>query len=264
MAETIAPPEPPVEPPSRAELPGMSFLEHLEELRRRILYSLVGVAAGFGVAWYYAERIYAYVQVPVIEALRAHHKSEQLVYLNPTEPFNLYLKVGLLAGVFLASPFILYQVWAFISPGLYRNEKRYVLPFMFSTVGLFVGGGLFGYHFVYPAALDFFIGFSKQMRPMITIGAYLDLFTTIMLGLGVVFEMPVLVFFLALFGIVSPSFLVKNFRYAILGIFIVAAAIAPTPDIMSVCVFAAPMLVLYAVSIGVAWMVHPSRRKKTA
>jgi sec-independent protein translocase protein TatC len=155
-------------------------------------------------------------------------------------------------------------VWAFIAPGLYRNERRYVLPFMFSTVGLFLAGGYFGYRMVYPAALDFLISFSGQFTPMITVGEYTELFLTIIAGLGIIFEMPVLVFFLALMGILSAGWMWRNFRYAILVIFILAAIITPTPDIMNMCVFAAPMVVLYLLSIGIAWFVHPSQRKKRA
>ncbi len=139
----------------------------------------------------------------------------------------MYLKISLLAGLFLASPFVLYQVWAFIAPGLYRNERRYVMPFMFSTVGLFLAGGYFGYKMVYPAALDFLIGFSGQFTPMITVGEYTDLFLTIIAGLGIVFEMPILVFFLALMGILSAGWMWRNFRYAILVIFIISAIITP-------------------------------------
>ena len=182
-------------------------------------------------------------------------------YLNPTDPFNLYLKVAALAGLFLTSPFVLYQVWMFISPGLYRNEKKYVVPFMVSTIALFMSGGYFGYKIVYPRALDFLIGFGKQFQPMITIGEYTQLFLSIVLGMGLIFEMPILVFFLALMGIMSPSFMVKNFRYSILVIFIIAAIVTPTPDIVNMCVFAAPMLVLYGLSIGVAYMVYPKKDK---
>lgn len=259
--ETAAAPEPPSTSP---ELPGMSFLEHLEELRRRIIYSLISVGVGFGVAWWKAEWIYGFVQVPVVAALRAHHKSEQLVYLNPTEPFNLYLKVGLLGGLFLASPFILYQVWAFIAPGLYRNEKRYVIPFMVFTVFLFLAGGYFGYRLVYPQALDFLIGYGEQFQPMITIGEYTDLFLTVIIGLGVIFELPILVFFLSLMGVVNAGWMWRNFRYSILVIFIIAAILTPTTDILNMCIFAAPMVVLYAFSIGIAWFVHPKRRKAKA
>jgi sec-independent protein translocase protein TatC len=166
-----------------------------------------------------------------------------------------------MAGLFVASPFVLYQLWLFISPGLYRHEQRYVLPFMFSTVGLFLAGGLFGYKMVYPAALDFLIKYGKQFQPMITIGEYTDLFLTIILGLGLVFELPIVVFFLALMGVVSAGWMWRNVRYSILVIFIIAAVLTPTTDIVNMCLFAAPMVVLYVVSIGVAWLVHPKQRK---
>lgn len=242
-------------------MPTMGFLDHLEELRKRIVYSIIAVGIGTGLSWGYRERIYAVMQKPIMDALRNHNLAEKLVYLNPTDPFNLYLKIAILAGLFLTSPFVLYQVWMFISPGLYRNEKRYVMPFMFSTITLFTLGGYFGYRVAYPRALDFFIGFSGQFQPMITVGEYTQLFLSIVLGMGLIFEMPILVFFLAFMGIMTPSFMVKNFRYAILVIFILAAIVTPTPDIVNMCVFAAPMLALYALSIGVAWLVHPKQRQ---
>jgi len=236
------------------EMTGMSFLEHLEELRRRIIYSALYIIGGFGVCWWYHEQIFGLMQKPIMAALASHHLEQKLVYLNPTDPFNMYLKVSLLAGCFLASPFVLYQVWAFISPGLYRHERRYVLPFMFSTVGLFLAGGYFGYKMVYPAALDFLITFSAQFTPMITIQEYTDLFLTIIAGLGIVFELPILVFFLALMGILTAGWMWRNFRYSILVIFIIAAIITPTPDIATQCVFAFPMIGLYLLGILIAWM----------
>jgi sec-independent protein translocase protein TatC len=239
----------------------MSFLDHLEELRRRIIWSVVFIAAGFGICFSYASSIYGYMQRPIMTALHAHHLDEKLVYLNPTEPFNTYLKVGLLAGVFLASPFVLYQVWGFVAPGLYRNEKRYVMPFMVFSVGLFVAGGYFGYRIVYPAALDFLIGYGSQFQPMITIGEYTDLFLTIIVGLGIIFEMPILVFFLSLMGIVTAGWMWRNLRYSILVIFIIAAIITPTTDVLNMCIFAAPMVALYLISIAIAWLVGPARRK---
>jgi sec-independent protein translocase protein TatC len=196
-----------------------------------------------------------------MDALHRNGMAEKLVYLNPTEPFNLYLKVAALAGLFVTSPFVLYQVWMFISPGLYRNEKRYVFPFMFSTVFLFLAGGAFAYKMVYPAALNFLIDYGKQFQPMITIGEYTDLFLTIMIGMGVIFELPILVFFLALMGIVNAGWMWRNLRYSILVIFIIAAIITPTTDILNMCIFAAPMVALYILSIGIAWMVHPKQRK---
>ena len=251
-------------PPAEEEkesMPTMGFLDHLEELRRRIIYSIVSVAVGFCICWWKVERIYDVMQRPIMDALKSNGMAEKLVYLNPTEPFNLYLKIAALAGLFLTSPFVLYQVWMFISPGLYRKEKKYVVPFMVSTITLFAAGGYFGYKIVYPAALTFMINFGKQFQPMITIGEYTSLFLSIILGMGLIFEMPILVFFLSLMGIISAGFMWKNFRYSILVIFIIAAIVTPTTDILNMCIFAAPMIALYALSIGVAWLVHPKQRK---
>jgi sec-independent protein translocase protein TatC len=246
------------------EIKSMGFLDHLEELRKRIIWALLSVVVGFGVCWAYAPRIYILMQRPIMEALHRNNLSEKLVYLNPTEPFNIYLKVGLLAGVFVASPFILYQVWAFIAPGLYKNERHYVVPFMFSTVLLFLGGAYFGYRIVYPNALDFLISYGKDFQPMITIASYTDLFLTIILGLGIIFELPIVVFFLALMGLVTGGWMWRNLRYAILVIFVVAAIITPTTDIVNMSVFAAPMIVLYMLSIVIAYVVHPAARKRRA
>ena len=242
-------------------LPAMGFLEHLEELRKRIIYCIVAVAVGFFACWGYAERIYDIMQKPIMVALQHNGMSEKLVYLNPTEPFNMYLKVAALAGLFVTSPFGLYQVWAFISPGRYRNEKRSVVPFMISTVSLFLAGGVFGYKLVYPQALEFLIGYGKQFQPMITIGEYTDLFLTIIIGMGVIFEMPILVFFLSLMGIVSAGWMWRNLRYSILVIFIIAAIVTPTTDILNMCIFAAPMVGLYVLSIAIAYIVHPKQRR---
>ena len=261
MPDATSTPNP--ESPSREDLlRQMSFLEHLEELRKRLIYSVLSVVVGFFACYAFAEKIYGKMQVPIITALRNHHMSESLVYLSPTEPFNLYIKISFLAGIFFACPVILYQVWLFISPGLYRNEKRYVVPFMISTVGLFIAGGMFGYKIAFPAALDFLIGYSEQFKPMITIGEYTDLFLTIIIGLGAIFELPILAFFLGLMGIISPSFLWNNFRYSILIIFVIAAIVTPTTDILNMCIFAAPMILLYVVSILVVWIVHPKRRNR--
>jgi sec-independent protein translocase protein TatC len=218
------------------------------------------VAVGFGVCWGYHEKIYGIMQKPITDVLRANGMSDKLVFLNPTEPFNLYLKISALAGLFLTSPFVLYQVWMFISPGLYRNEKRYVVPFMTSSIALFAGGGYFGYRIVYPRALSFLIEFGRQFQPMITINEYTSLFLSIILGMGLIFEMPILIFFLALMGIVTARFMWKNFRYAILVIFIIAAIVTPTPDVLNMCIFAAPMIGLYIISIAIAYFVHPKQR----
>ena len=131
----------------------MSFLEHLEELRKRIIWAIAAVGIAFLVCWHYSEVIYGYMQKPIMEALQRNNLSTKLTYLNPTEPFNMYMKIGLITALFVASPFVLYQLWAFVAPGLYRNEKKYVVPFMVLSVGLFLGGGYFGYKVVFPAAL---------------------------------------------------------------------------------------------------------------
>jgi len=265
MSEVAAlPTGEPAKGPAKDALPAMSFLEHLEELRKRLIYCIIAVVVGFCACWGYAERIYGLMEKPIMVALKNNGMAEKLVYLSPTEPFNLYLKIGFLAGLFVASPFVLYQLWLFISPGLYRNEKRYVLPFMVSTIGLFLAGGYFGYKLVYPAALDFLIGYGKQFQPMITIGEYTDLFLTVLIGLGVVFELPILVFFLALMGVVTAGWMWRNIRYSILVIFIIAAILTPTTDILNMCIFAAPMVALYVISILIAYLVHPKQRKARA
>ena len=209
----------------RAELPGMSLMEHLEELRKRIVHSAIYLAVGFVVAYAFHERLYGFVQAPL------DHLHIKLNYTHPMDPLNLYLQVALIGGAILASPFILYQVWLFIAPGLYQKERRFVVPFMAATVGLFLTGAAFGYFFVLPGALKILIvNFGSKFQPMVTIEEYTGFFLSIILGLGISFELPILIFFLALFGIVSPRFLWKNIRYAILAVFLVAAIICPSPD----------------------------------
>src|SRR5712692_8537413 len=259
MPEATAPSS--VTEPAKDEMPTMGFLEHLEELRRRIIYSIIAVAVGCAVCWKFVERIVDLMQRPIVQALHANGLPEKLVYLNPVDPFNLYLKVAGVVGLFVASPVVLYQVWLFIAPGLYRNEKRYVMPFMFSTVALFLAGGYFGYKLVLPQALQFLINYGKQFTPMITIGEYTDLFLTIIIGMGVIFELPILVFFLSLMGIVTAGWMWRNLRYSILVIFIIAAILTPTTDILNMCIFAAPMVGLYVFSIAIAWLVHPAQRR---
>ena len=240
----------------RAELPGMSLMEHLDELRRRIVHSAIYLALGFVVCWFFRDRLVTFIQAPLIRI------GKTLVFTHPMDPLNLQLQVSLVGGAILASPFVLFQVWLFIAPGLYQKERRFVVPFMAATVGLFLGGAAFGYYYVLPGALRILIvDFGHNFTPMVTIEEYSSFFLSIILGLGISFEMPVLIFFLAMFGIVSPRFLWKNIRYAILAVFIVAACICPSPDPWTMCIYAMPMLALYVIGIAVAWWVHPSRRK---
>jgi sec-independent protein translocase protein TatC len=243
-------------------LGSMSLLQHLEELRRRIIFSLLAVGVCFSVGWWYADRIFDKMSVPIKTALANHHYDTKLVVTSPTDAFNLYLKIGFITGIFVAAPFLLYQVWMFISPGLYRNEKRFVLPFLVVSIGLFLSGGIFGYKIVYPVALDFLIGYSKDFQPMILAHSYTDLFLTIILGLALIFELPIVLGFAALMGVVSAKFLFKHIRGAVFLCFVVAAVLTPTTDVMNMTIYAAPMVLLYVLSIGIAWFVHPAQRRK--
>jgi sec-independent protein translocase protein TatC len=240
----------------RVDLPGMSLMEHLDELRRRIVHSAIYLCIGFGVTWIFRDRFVAVIQAPLVKL------GKTLVFTHPMDALNLQLQVALIGGAIVASPFILYQVWLFIAPGLYQKERRFVIPFMAATVGLFLSGAGFGYFYVLPGAIKILVvEIGKNFTPMITIEDYSSFFLSIILGLGISFEMPILIFFLALFGIVSPRFLWKNIRYAVLIVFIVAAFICPSPDPWTMCIYAVPMLTLYMIGIAVAWWVHPSRRK---
>jgi len=243
----------------RAELPGMSLMEHLTELRTRLIHSVVALLICFAIAYIFHEKIFGIVTHP-IDAL-----NYQLNFTHPTDPLNLYLKTSLYGGAIIAAPYILYQLWLFISPGMYQNERKYVVPFMGSTVALFFAGAYFGYRWVLPSALKMLIGeFGHRFHPIITIEDYNGFFLSIIFGLGITFELPIVIFFLALFGIVDGKFLIRHARYAILIIFLIASIICPMPDALSMCLFAAPMLVLYALSVGVAFVVAPKKKELTA
>jgi sec-independent protein translocase protein TatC len=240
----------------RAELPGMSLMEHLDELRKRIVRSAIYLALGFVVAWYFHDRLVDFIQAPL------KNDGKSLNMIHPMDGMNLAIHVSLAGGAILASPFILFQVWLFIAPGLYKKEQRFVIPFMAATVGLFLAGAYFGYYWVLPSAMHILLDvFGNKFTSVISIEEYTGFFLSVILGLGISFELPVLIFFLALFGIVSPRFLWRNFRYALLAVFLVAAIICPMPDPVSMCLYAMPLLALYLIGIAVAWWVHPSRRK---
>ena len=266
MATTIQNP-PPKNPNSGAEddeLSGkqMSFLEHLEELRQRLVRSVISIVVAFGICFYFADNIYAYLAKPLTDTLRTLHMSDKLVYTNPIDPFNLYIKLAAMAGLFLASPYVLYQLWLFISPGLYRNEKRYVWPFVVLTSGLFISGGLFAYKLAFPPALKFLLTFGRRFQAMVTINEYFSIAMTIIVGVGLVFELPVIILVLSLFGIVTPRFLLRQLRYAVLLTAILAAAIAPTPDITTLFMLWIPMVGLYILSIGLCYLVYLRKKWK--
>jgi len=244
----------------------MSFLEHLEELRARIIRSLVGIAAAAGVSLWFTDRLWDIVKEPAVAALKADGYVPQLAQIEPMETFNvIWFKLPVLCAIFLASPWVLYQVWAFISPGLYRRERRWAVPFILTAAGLFLLGGAFGYFVAFRYGLAFLLGIGKgkDVIPMVSVSHYFDLFVNVMLGVGLVFELPVIIFFLTLLRIVTPSFLVRHSRYAILIIFILAAVITPTPDIFNMMLFAVPMCLLFYVGIfaGYLLVLHRENRK---
>lgn len=262
------PPAPPGGPPRGAgdgddELGArMTFLEHLDELRRRIIRCMIAVAVTFGVAWIFHERIYQFLAVPIAKAVGG---AQKLVFIKPTEPFTIYLKVSFVVGIFLAIPVILLQLWFFISPALYRREKTYAIPFLVSSTLLFLLGGVFAYYVILPAALDFLINqFGKNFTPMVSAIEYFDFEMVIILGMGAIFEMPVIVAFLSIFGLITPRFLWVNFRYAFLLIIIVAAVASPTGDALNLFLWSGPMILLYVLSIGVSWIFKRRREKKFA
>ncbi|HVR44821.1 MAG TPA: twin-arginine translocase subunit TatC [Thermoanaerobaculia bacterium] len=232
-------------------LPRMSFLGHLEELRRRLLYSMIALVAGFAVCWAFAPQIFAKIEEPIISLLPP---GEKLAFTRLTAPFFLYMKVAFFAGIFVASPIVLWQVWRFISPGLYRRERRYAAPFIVFSTLFFIAGGWFGYRVVFPLAAGFFLEMGEQFQQVITIDDYFGFASKIILGMGLVFETPILIFFLARLGIVTPAFLLQKFKYAVVAIFIIAAVITPTPDIVTQSALALPMILLYLLGIGISYL----------
>lgn len=238
----------------------MSFLEHLDELRKRLLHIAAYLAIGLLACWFLSERIYNFLSAPVAKYLPPGQK---LVYTQITDPFTVSMKVAFLAGIFLTIPFTLFEVWKFISPGLYRKEKKYVIPFLFCSAVLFVAGGAFCYYIVLPPAFEYLIKkLGSAWTPMITINDYLDFIDMMILGFGLIFEMPIIISFLSIFGLVSASFLWNKFKYAIVGIVILAAVISPTGDALNLMLWSAPMILLYIISIGCAAIFGWRRRKK--
>jgi sec-independent protein translocase protein TatC len=200
----------------------------------------------------------------MIKALHDAKLDEKLVYTHPAGALNMVITLGVYMGVVLASPIVLYQFWLFVAPALYKHERSAITGFLFSTVFLFLSGIAFGYFVTLPYVLKFLVSlsFKGQVVPMISINEYFDLILMILLGLGLVFELPILIFFLSLFGIVTPKFLWQNFRYAIAIIAVVAAIITPTPDAQTMLIFMIPMVILYFIGIAVSAMVVRGKRKR--
>jgi sec-independent protein translocase protein TatC len=240
----------------------MSFLEHLEELRRRIIYAGLGIVGGIAFSFLFIQRIYDFLTAPAIATLP---EGSRLIYTQPTEAFALYINISLISGALFASPFIMYQVWRFIAPGLYANEKRFVIPFvLFSTLG-FLAGASFNHYVAYPFIMIYFASFNTpNLTYLPQLREVFGLYIKLLIGLGVVFQMPTVVFFLARMRIVSARFLIAQFKYAVLIIIVLAAVITPTGDPMTLAVFSVPMVGLYGVSIVIAWLAGPKRTKDAA
>lgn len=234
----------------------MSFLEHLEELRSRLIKMVTGFGVAFLLCIVFAERIWKIVQAPAADALKKLGKGE-LVAIHPMEQFSIiYMWAPLVVAIFVASPWILYQVWAFIAPGLYKRERRWAVPFVLTTAGLFITGGLFAYFVAFRYGLVFLLGIGgfADVHAMVSIESYFDLFVNVMLGVSLVFEMPVVIFFLTLLHLASPRWLMKHSRYAILAITILAAVVTPTPDVFNMMLFAVPMVALYFVGVFASYL----------
>jgi sec-independent protein translocase protein TatC len=228
----------------------MSLTEHLIELRKRLTHSLIALGIGFGVCYYYKDLVFDIITRPLTRVLA---KNSYLIYTGLTEAFFTYMKIAFFASLIITSPYILYQIWKFISPGLLPNEKKYVVPFVISSSSLFIGGILFGYFIVLPTAFEFFVSFNNEyLRAMLSFKDYLSLFVTFLLGFGVSFELPIFIFFLTKLRIVNAKMLSKQRRYAILIIFIVAAVLTPSPDALSQILMAIPLMFLYEISIFVS------------
>jgi sec-independent protein translocase protein TatC len=250
-------PIPPDEDDDNPAAGKMSFLEHLDELRKRLVNSAIAIAVCVVVGFAAINRIVDFILAPTRQALPAGVK---LIYTEPGEAFGLYVQIALIVGVVLASPFIMYQVWKFIAPGLYSNEKRLAVPFvLFTTIG-FVGGAAFNHYIAFPFMMAFFGSFNTpDLAFMPKLDDVFGLYSKMLLGMGIVFQMPTVVFFLAKMKLITARFLLTNFKYAFLIIFVVAAVVTPTGDMMTQTIFAAPMVGLYILSILIAWVVGPKR-----
>jgi sec-independent protein translocase protein TatC len=242
-------------PPTEEELTRMSLLEHLEELRKRLLWAIVCLAVAFVPCWIWVREIFTFLEGP----LHKIRPDEKLVFLGLADPFLLYFKVASLAALFLATPFLLYQIWGFVAPGLYRKEKLYLAPFLLFGTLFFIGGGAFAYYVAFPMAADFLLKMGEGFEMQLTVERYFSFLLTMILGLGMMFELPIVILVLSALGVVTPVFLLRHFRWAVLIIFVVAAIITPTPDVVNLCIFALPALGLYLLGVAAAFLVTPKK-----
>ena len=236
----------------------MSFLEHLDEFRKRIIRALLSLCTGIGISLFFIQDIYEFVMRPLQQMLPDGGK---LIYTYPTEAFMLYLRIAIIAGLVIAAPLIFWQVWQFVAPALYAKERRYAIPFVvLSSIG-FIGGAAFSHYVAFPLMWVFFGSFQTDFVTfMPRIEDAFGMYIRMLLGLGLVFQMPALVFFLARMGVVTARWMVRQFKYAVLVIFIVAAVITPSADLASQLIVGVPMVGLYLISIVIAWVVGPKKR----
>ena len=237
----------------------MSFLDHLDELRRRIIYSLISVLVGFGIAFFWLDDIFWFIFKPMQAVLPA---GQPLIYTEPGEYFFLMFKIGLMAGLIIASPLVLSQVWLFIAPGLYAKEKKLAIPFVLMGTVLFVGGAAFSHYMVFPVIWKFFATTSVPfVKFMPRVEPAFSWYLRLMLGIGLTFQLPTLVLFLAKMGLITPRFMIRNFGYAIIIIAIAAAIISPDPGGVGMMMMGGPVILLYIVSIGLAWLFGKKKKK---
>jgi sec-independent protein translocase protein TatC len=240
----------------------MGFLEHLDELRTRIIRAAVSVGAGMVIAFAFYDRLADFVLRPILASLPP---GSALVFIKPGEGFSFYLNISLIGGLLLSAPFVMYQVWRFIAPGLYANEKKMAIPFVALTSAGALGGAIFSHYVLFPTLMAFYGEFSSaRMKFMPGVEETVDLYLKMMLGMVVVFQIPTLVYFLAKMRLVTGRFLWRQIKYAILLIFVIAAVLTPSTDPWNQIVFAAPMIGLYLLGVGIAWLVAPGRDKDTA
>lgn len=236
----------------------MTFLEHLDELRKRLTHSVIALFVGFLASFAFIGRI----NEVVYQRLVADVPGGKLIFTEPTEAIFLYIKIAAVAGLLLALPYIMWQVWLFIAPGLYSKEKKLAIPFALGSSSLFIAGAAFSHYVLFPAAWKFFAGFSNDwLEFMPRIAPVWGLYVKLLLAMGLVFQMPVLMFVLARLGIVSAQFLIRNIKYAVLIIFVVAAVITPDPSPVGQALVAAPMLLLYLVGVAIAYLFGKSPKE---
>ena len=241
----------------------MSFLEHLEELRSRLIKVLIGGGVAFGLSMVFSLPIWAFVQQPLSYAVE--QVKGEIIAITPMEQFTIiWMWAPLLAAIYIAAPWVLYQIWAFIAPGLYPRERKWAAPFIIITAGLFVLGGVFAYYVALRYALVFLLGLGATtgVKATISIDSYFSLFVNVILGISILFELPVIVFFLTLLRITTPGFLIRNSRYAILAIVILAAVVTPTPDPVNLALFAVPMILLFFLGVFASYLLVLHREKQ--